>query len=112
MGLLSMLSSLFGKKKMRICNVIVVGLHNSGKSTFVNDLKPPTVFFPIFFRRVCFEAIYFQTKSLSVLPTVGFSVEELAIFKLVSFESGDDYYFHSWKTLSEGSDIVLLLFII
>ena len=42
MGLLSgLLALLFGRT--RESSVIVVGLHNSGKSTFINQLKPAAV---------------------------------------------------------------------
>ncbi len=56
MGLFDRLANILGIKK-RECNVLVVGLDNSGKSTVLNHFKP------------------LEEKHAEIVPTVGFSVE-------------------------------------
>lgn len=57
MGLFDKLANILGLKKKE-CNVLVVGLDNSGKSTILNHFKPDDL------------------KSHDIVPTVGFSVEK------------------------------------
>ena len=57
MGLFDKLVSILGLKKKE-CNVLVVGLDNSGKSTVLNHFKPA------------------EEKNHDIVPTVGFSVEK------------------------------------
>ncbi len=56
MGLFDKLATVLGLRK-RECNVLVVGLDNSGKSTVLNHFKPE------------------EQKQAEVVPTVGFNVE-------------------------------------
>ena len=51
------LSSLLGLRKKE-CNVLVVGLDNSGKSTLLNHFKPE------------------EFQNANIVPTVGFNVEK------------------------------------
>jgi len=57
MGLFDRLANILGLKKKE-CNVLVVGLDNSGKSTILNHFKPT------------------DEKYHNIVPTVGFSVEK------------------------------------
>lgn len=57
MGFLDRLSSLLGLRKKE-CNVLVVGLDNSGKSTLLNHFKPE------------------EFQNANIVPTVGFNVEK------------------------------------
>ena len=57
MGFLDRLSSMLGLKKKE-CNVLVVGLDNSGKSTLLNHFKPE------------------EFQNANIVPTVGFNVEK------------------------------------
>lgn len=57
MGLFDRLASILGLRKKE-CNVLVVGLDNSGKSTILNHFKPA------------------DEKYHNIVPTVGFSVEK------------------------------------
>lgn len=56
MGFFDKLANILGIKK-RECNVLVVGLDNSGKSTILNHFKPD------------------DQKHSDIVPTVGFNVE-------------------------------------
>ena len=57
MGFFDKLANILGLKKKE-CNVLVVGLDNSGKSTVLNHFKPA------------------DEKYNNIVPTVGFSVEK------------------------------------
>ena len=57
MGFFDKLASLLGLKRCE-CNVLVVGLDNSGKTTILNHFKPD------------------EQKHLDIVPTVGFNVEK------------------------------------
>ena len=63
MGLFDKLTNILGIRKKE-CNVLVVGLDNSGKSTVLNHFKPE------------------EYKNPDIVPTVGFNVEK--------FKSDDD----------------------
>jgi len=68
MGLFDRLVSALGLRK-RECNVLVVGLDNSGKSTVLNHFKPQ------------------EQKHAEIVPTVGFNVER---FKSRRFTSSSE----------------------
>ena len=57
MGFLDRLSSVLGLRKKE-CNVLVVGLDNSGKSTLLDHFKPE------------------EQQNANIVPTVGFNVEK------------------------------------
>ena len=57
MGFLDRLSTVLGLRKKE-CNVLVVGLDNSGKSTLLNHFKPE------------------EQQNANIVPTVGFNVEK------------------------------------
>ena len=57
MGFFDKLANLLGLKRCE-CNVLVVGLDNSGKTTVLNHFKPD------------------EQKHLDIVPTVGFNVEK------------------------------------
>ena len=57
MGFLDRLSSVLGLRKKE-CNVLVVGLDNSGKSSLLNHFKPE------------------EQQNANIVPTVGFNVEK------------------------------------
>ena len=59
MGFFDKLVNVLGLKKKE-CNVLVVGLDNSGKSTLLNHFKPD------------------EAKNANIVPTVGFNVEKFA----------------------------------
>lgn len=56
MGFIQALSSLFSGGSRQV-DVLIVGLDNSGKSTILNQLKPP------------------EAQSTNIVPTVGYTVE-------------------------------------
>jgi len=57
MGFFDKLVSVLGLRKKE-CNVLVVGLDNSGKSTVLNHFKPE------------------EQRTSDIVPTVGFNVEK------------------------------------
>uniref|UniRef100_A0A915CDJ6 Uncharacterized protein n=1 Tax=Parascaris univalens TaxID=6257 RepID=A0A915CDJ6_PARUN len=57
MGLLNQLSTIFGMSKKQV-NILVLGLDNSGKTTILNQLKPP------------------DAQTMQVVPTVGYNVDK------------------------------------
>ena len=57
MGLFDKLANVLGLKKKE-CNVLIVGLDNSGKSTLLNHFKPE------------------EQRQGEIVPTVGFNVEK------------------------------------
>jgi len=57
MGFFDRLTSVLGLRKKE-CNVLVVGLDNSGKSTLLNHFKPE------------------EYQNSNIVPTVGFNVEK------------------------------------
>ncbi|XP_023348287.1 ADP-ribosylation factor-like protein 6 [Eurytemora carolleeae] len=57
MGFFDRLASALGLKKKE-CNVLVIGLDNSGKSTLLNHFKPE------------------EQQNQNIVPTVGFNVEK------------------------------------
>jgi len=65
MGLFDRLANILGLRKKE-CNVLVVGLDNSGKSTILNHFKPA------------------DEKYHNIVPTVGFSVEKFKSIKFCS----------------------------
>uniref|UniRef100_A0A914WEG3 ADP-ribosylation factor-like protein 6 n=1 Tax=Plectus sambesii TaxID=2011161 RepID=A0A914WEG3_9BILA len=81
MGFLSQLSSWLGMKKREV-QVLVLGLDNSGKSTILNQLKPP------------------EAQTTEVVPTVGFNVEKFTT-KTLTFSafdmSGQGRYRNLWE---------------
>ncbi len=72
MGLFDRLATVLGLRK-RECNVLVVGLDNSGKSTVLNHFKPE------------------EHKHSEIVPTVGFNVER--------FKSRTDPFFFAASML-------------
>ena len=68
MGFFDKLASFLGLKRCE-CNVLVVGLDNSGKTTILNHFKPD------------------EQKHLDIVPTVGFNVEKFKsrLFNLSMF---------------------------
>ena len=68
MGFFDKLASFLGLKRCE-CNVLVVGLDNSGKITILNHFKPD------------------EHKHLDIVPTVGFNVEKFKsrLFNLSMF---------------------------
>ncbi|CAG0922061.1 unnamed protein product [Notodromas monacha] len=81
MGLFDKLASFLGIRR-KDCNVLVVGLDNSGKSTVLNHFKSP------------------DCKDSNVVPTIGFSVEKFK-YKNVHFTawdmSGQGRYRNLWE---------------
>ena len=57
MGFFDKLANMLGLKRCE-CNVLVVGLDNSGKTTVLNHFKPD------------------EQKHMDIVPTVGFNVEK------------------------------------
>ncbi len=80
MGLFDRLATVLGLRK-RECNVLVVGLDNSGKSTVLNHFKPE------------------EHKHSEIVPTVGFNVER--------FKSRTDPFFFDASMLCLCSTIVV-----
>ena len=89
MGLFDKLVNVLGLKKKE-CNVLIVGLDNSGKSTLLNHFKPE------------------EQRQGEIVPTVGFNVE-----KFKSRNSAwlvTSLFSHSKSTISIEHDVVLLFF--
>ncbi|EDV25171.1 uncharacterized protein TRIADDRAFT_25605 [Trichoplax adhaerens] len=81
MGLFDRFSGWFRSKKKE-CNILCIGLDNSGKSTIINRLKPE------------------KTQQLDIVPTIGFSVEKFASRNLsftVFDMSGQGRYRNLWE---------------
>ena len=60
MGFLDKLAAIFGGKK-REASILCLGLDNSGKTTIINKLKPD------------------KSQSSDIVPTIGFTVEKVAM---------------------------------
>ena len=69
MGFLSALASLFGGGPRQV-EILVLGLDNSGKTTILNQLKPP------------------DAQATSIVPTVGYSVDKFSASNM-SFSAFD-----------------------
>ncbi|XP_059090977.1 ADP-ribosylation factor-like protein 6 isoform X2 [Tigriopus californicus] len=81
MGFFDKLANILGIKK-RECNVLVVGLDNSGKSTILNHFKPD------------------DQKHSDIVPTVGFNVERFKNHNVgfTAFDmSGQGRYRNLWE---------------
>uniref|UniRef100_A0A915CMU4 ADP-ribosylation factor-like protein 6 n=1 Tax=Ditylenchus dipsaci TaxID=166011 RepID=A0A915CMU4_9BILA len=82
MGLLQTLSSIFNGGNKQV-DIIVLGLDNSGKTTVLNQLKPP------------------DAQSSSVVPTVGFAVDRFTASNMTfsAYDmSGQTRYRNLWET--------------
>mmetsp|Transcript_34456 Transcript_34456/g.70447 ORF Transcript_34456/g.70447 Transcript_34456/m.70447 type:complete len:194 (-) Transcript_34456:100-681(-) len=94
MGLFKVLAKAFGWSKKE-CNIIVVGLDNSGKSTLLKHLQPK------------------KGASYEVAPTVGFSVETFSKSGLAftAFDmSGQGRYRNLWEKYY--SDVQAIIFVV
>lgn len=93
MGLLDKISNLLSSKKKE-ANILLVGLDNSGKSSIINHLKAP------------------DTKSMTINPTVGFSVEKFAL-KSLNFTaydmSGQGRYRNLWEHYYRETDGIVFV---
>uniref|UniRef100_A0A8R1EBG5 ADP-ribosylation factor-like protein 6 n=1 Tax=Caenorhabditis japonica TaxID=281687 RepID=A0A8R1EBG5_CAEJA len=93
MGFLSSLSSLFGMSRKDV-NIVVVGLDNSGKTTVLNQLKPP------------------ETRSQQIVPTVGHVVTNFTTQNL-SFHAfdmaGQMKYRSTWESYFHTSQGVIFV---
>jgi len=81
MGILQTLSALFSGNRQ--VEILVLGLDNSGKTTVLNQLKPP------------------DSQTSSVVPTVGYNVERFSAANMVfsAYDmSGQSRYRNLWET--------------
>ena len=102
MGFLDRLSEVLGIRKKE-CNVLVVGLDNSGKSTLLNHFKPEENQVP---RAVRWESVFnIMFQNANIVPTVGFNVEKfkskfyLSLDCLVKHSIRNDWHLLSSPTL-------------
>lgn len=82
MGLMQIFSNLFSGPSHH-AEILIIGLDNSGKSTILNQLKPP------------------DAQSSSITPTVGYSVEKFTAANIgfSAFDmSGQSRYRNLWET--------------
>ncbi|KAL3079042.1 hypothetical protein niasHS_014824 [Heterodera schachtii] len=82
MGIFQTLSSFFTASGRQV-EVLVLGLDNSGKTTFLNQLKPP------------------ETQSTNIVPTVGYSTEKFSAAGMLftAYDmSGESRYRNLWET--------------
>ncbi len=88
-----MLMSLFASKK-RECNLLIVGLDNSGKTSIINYFKPD------------------NSKSHIIIPTVGFNVEKFTA-KTINFTtfdmSGQGRYRNLWEHYYKAADAIIFV---
>jgi ADP-ribosylation factor-like protein 6 len=93
MGILDKLMSLFTSKKKE-CNILIVGLDNSGKSSIINYFKPN------------------DSKSHIIIPTVGFNVEKFSA-KTINFTtfdmSGQGRYRNLWEHYYKETDAIIFV---
>merc|ERR1719318_823680 len=93
MGLFDKLSGLFRVKK-REASIICVGLDNSGKTTIINKLKPD------------------KCQVTDVAPTVGFTVEKLAMpgLSFTIFDmSGQGRYRSLWEHYYKDAQAIIFV---
>jgi len=93
MGLFDKLSGLFRVKK-REASIICVGLDNSGKTTIINKLKPD------------------KCQVTDVAPTVGFTVEKLAMpgLAFTIFDmSGQGRYRNLWEAYYRDAQAIIFV---
>ncbi|CAI5446039.1 unnamed protein product [Caenorhabditis angaria] len=93
MGIFSALSGIFGIGKKQV-NIIVVGLDNSGKSTFLNHLRPV------------------DQRSSQIVPTVGFSMSNFSTGNLTfnAFDmAGQGKYRSMWESYYGTSQALIFV---
>uniref|UniRef100_A0A9J2PU74 ADP-ribosylation factor-like protein 6 n=1 Tax=Ascaris lumbricoides TaxID=6252 RepID=A0A9J2PU74_ASCLU len=110
MGLLNQLTSIFGMSKKQV-NILVIGLDNSGKTTILNQLKPPeaqTTQDPEENPQLDFT----NEIHLQVVPTVGYNVDKFTSSNM-SFSaydmSGQGKYRNLWETYYKEVDGVIFV---
>uniref|UniRef100_A0A3P8W7S3 ADP-ribosylation factor-like 6 n=1 Tax=Cynoglossus semilaevis TaxID=244447 RepID=A0A3P8W7S3_CYNSE len=93
MGLLDKLSRWLGLRKKEV-NVLCLGLDNSGKTTIINQLKPP------------------HTPAQEIVPTIGFNIEKFKCSSLsftVFDMSGQSRYRNLWEHYYKESHAVIFV---
>ncbi|XP_028292452.1 ADP-ribosylation factor-like protein 6 [Gouania willdenowi] len=93
MGLLDKLSGWLGLKKKEV-NVLCLGLDNSGKTTIINQLKPP------------------NAQAQEIVPTIGFNIEKFKSSSLsftVFDMSGQSRYRSLWEHYYKESHAIIFV---
>lgn len=93
MGFLERLSKLFGVKKQD-ASILCLGLDNSGKTSIINKLKPE------------------QAQTSDIVPTVGFTVEKLAMpgLSFTIFDmSGQGRYRNLWEHYYKDAQAIIFV---
>ncbi|CAL1582821.1 unnamed protein product [Knipowitschia caucasica] len=93
MGLLDKLSGWLGLRKKEV-NVLCLGLDNSGKTTIINQLKPP------------------NTQAQDIVPTIGFNIEKFKTSSLsftVFDMSGQGKYRNLWEHYYKDSHAIIFV---
>ncbi|XP_005747905.1 ADP-ribosylation factor-like protein 6 isoform X3 [Pundamilia nyererei] len=93
MGLLDKLTGWLGLKKKEV-NVLCLGLDNSGKTTIINQLKPP------------------NTQAQEIVPTIGFNIEKFKSSSLsftVFDMSGQSRYRNLWEHYYKESHAIIFV---
>uniref|UniRef100_A0A8C5DXK1 ADP-ribosylation factor-like protein 6 n=1 Tax=Gouania willdenowi TaxID=441366 RepID=A0A8C5DXK1_GOUWI len=106
MGLLDKLSGWLGLKKKEV-NVLCLGLDNSGKTTIINQLKPPNVS-PLSeeWKHVS------QAQAQEIVPTIGFNIEKFKSSSLsftVFDMSGQSRYRSLWEHYYKESHAIIFV---
>ncbi|KAM6970307.1 ADP-ribosylation factor-like protein 6 isoform 1-T1 [Aplochiton taeniatus] len=110
MGLLDKLSGWLGLRKKEV-NVLCLGLDNSGKTTIINQLKPPTPtgsFGPLSeeWKHTS------QVKAQDIVPTIGFNIEKFKSSSLsftVFDMSGQSKYRNLWEHYYKESHAIIFV---
>ncbi|XP_024919495.1 ADP-ribosylation factor-like protein 3 [Cynoglossus semilaevis] len=110
MGLLDKLSRWLGLRKKEV-NVLCLGLDNSGKTTIINQLKPPhqtNLLGPLSpeWKHVT------QTPAQEIVPTIGFNIEKFKCSSLsftVFDMSGQSRYRNLWEHYYKESHAVIFV---
>ncbi|VDM44129.1 unnamed protein product [Toxocara canis] len=93
MGLLNQLTSILGMSKKQV-NILVLGLDNSGKTTILNQLKPP------------------EAQTAQIVPTVGYNVDKFTSSNMTfsAYDmSGQGKYRNLWETYYKESEGVIFV---
>ncbi|XP_061580501.1 ADP-ribosylation factor-like protein 6 isoform X2 [Cololabis saira] len=107
MGLLDKLSGWLGLKKKEV-NVLCLGLDNSGKTTIINQLKPPN--HPNHLGPLSEE--WKHTQAQEIVPTIGFNIEKFKSSSLsftVFDMSGQSRYRSLWEHYYKESHAIIFV---
>ncbi|CAL1582822.1 unnamed protein product [Knipowitschia caucasica] len=110
MGLLDKLSGWLGLRKKEV-NVLCLGLDNSGKTTIINQLKPPNNSNHLGPLSSEWKHVS-QTQAQDIVPTIGFNIEKFKTSSLsftVFDMSGQGKYRNLWEHYYKDSHAIIFV---